>query len=385
MNETSKQDTADEIREFRRAVLTADYESAIEVVNRSPNFVREYARKDSESEDSFVHSALGIASEKNCVKTMELLYTLGANIHFYGDRAIQLASRRGSIDAVRWLLDHGADIEGSSCGVFALDEAVTEGHANLVKLILETKGKIVGSRDVGELLKRAKSPEVIELLRPYAEKAGVDVVIETEEMRLAAKAERAGQTIVNYFENRFGKQDPDVVLQQVVPNGIPVAVHTVFAGTDWITLHTSGMSAHEMNGPPNNGFNRAELFTSLIWDDAVDHMHAPKESWVYQWMMRLAQYPFLSNGWIGAPITFITPDPQEFVVPGAQFTGFMAIPDDIFHRETGHNVRVLRVLPVFPEEVAYEKEHGTLKFLHLMKEKEVPLHIDKYRINAVTG
>ena len=375
----------DDLRQFRRSILRVDYDSTRDVIRRCPDAVREFAIVQSKNETSVIHSGLSKAAEKNCVEIMEILHKYGASVHFYGDRAIQLASREGATDAVRWLLEHGANIETSSCGLYALSEAVIAGHADVVRLILEIKGRIVGDEDVSSLLKKATSPEVIELLRPYAEEAGVEVVIETEEMRLAAKAERAGQTIVNYFENRFGKQDPDVVLQQVVPNGIPVAVHTVFAGTDWITLHTSGMSAHEMNGPPNNGFNRAELFTSLIWDDAVDHMHAPKESWVYQWMMRLAQYPFLSNGWIGAPITFITPDPQEFVVPGAQFTGFMAIPDDIFHRETGHNVRVLRVLPVFPEEVAYEKEHGTLKFLHLMKEKEVPLHIDKYRKNAVTG
>ena len=51
------------------------------------------------------------------------------------DSDLRLAVRKGHLDIVKYLLDHGADIHaGDDC---ALIEAVREGHLDIVKYLLD--------------------------------------------------------------------------------------------------------------------------------------------------------------------------------------------------------------------------------------------------------
>ncbi len=129
--------------------------------------------------------------------------------------------------------------------------------------------------------------------------------------------------------------------------------------------------------------DRAELCMLLPPDWKLDELSDPVWAWPFQWLFKVAQYPAQSGNWIGPPVTFIASDPAERVAPGYDFTGLMAIRSVILGTPVGNGISIMSVLPVFQEEIEFEKEYGAVAYFERLREKNVPLHVDLSRPSAV--
>jgi ankyrin repeat protein len=98
-----------------------------------------------------VNELLGEATRENNVDLMSVLVEFGADInapeaHNLPEGVIYRAAGNGAVDAVRWLLEHGAkvnfelkDFPGES-RCFPLTSAVQGNHIEIVKLLVEKGG-----------------------------------------------------------------------------------------------------------------------------------------------------------------------------------------------------------------------------------------------------
>lgn len=86
-------------------------------------------------ETSMGGTALSRAAENNDVELMQLLLSNGASITTL---PIIVAARKGNLDAVKVLVEHGADVDAQqSWGHTALMLASKEGHADVVRFLLD--------------------------------------------------------------------------------------------------------------------------------------------------------------------------------------------------------------------------------------------------------
>jgi len=95
-----------------------------------------------------VGSGLMIAAREGNIPLMELFASRGADINQVNrlrETALMHAAWKGHIDAVRWLLAHGARVEGESLQWTALHYAVFAGHNDVAALLLE-KGADINAR-----------------------------------------------------------------------------------------------------------------------------------------------------------------------------------------------------------------------------------------------
>jgi uncharacterized protein len=88
---------------------------------------------------SRIGSGLMIGAWEGNLKLMQLFVERGANINRVnaaGESALALAALRGQTEAVNWLIDHGAQINGKGRQWSALHYAVFSGHEKIADLLL---------------------------------------------------------------------------------------------------------------------------------------------------------------------------------------------------------------------------------------------------------
>lgn len=88
------------------------------------------------------YAVINAASAGHTAQVVELLsldgYTANDSVHVIGIRPLTLAAGYGHLDAVKVLLDHGADINAEDVtGWTALHAAAHNGHVAVVKYLLD--------------------------------------------------------------------------------------------------------------------------------------------------------------------------------------------------------------------------------------------------------
>jgi ankyrin repeat protein len=121
------------------------------------------------------------AATSGSVYRMQLLHLAGANVNSHGSSVapLFLAAGEGRLNAVRYLLDEGADVNmrGQS-GNTALTEATYYGHAPVIKELLMRGADVNTISSVGTPLDIAadrNNPAVIDLLKHYGAKRGSEL------------------------------------------------------------------------------------------------------------------------------------------------------------------------------------------------------------------
>lgn len=117
-----------------------------------------------------------LAAERGDVKAIEKLIHEGANVHeatnpkmafYHGADALILAARHGHVAAVKFLLRQGASVTTEAGYGSALGEAVTHGHSNVVRLLVEN-----GARNFGYSLFNAIEGRHLEVFQELT-RAGI--------------------------------------------------------------------------------------------------------------------------------------------------------------------------------------------------------------------
>ena len=118
------------------------------------------------------------AATSGSVYRMQLLHLAGANVNSPGSSGtpLFLAAGEGRLNAVRYLLDEGADVNSrGDYGNTALTEATYFGHASVIKELLMRGAEVNVMSSVGTPLDIAVSRNnsaVIDLLKHYGAKRG---------------------------------------------------------------------------------------------------------------------------------------------------------------------------------------------------------------------
>ena len=115
------------------------------------------------------------------VRSLRLLQMAGASVNSQGDccAPLLLAAGEGRLDAVRYLLDQGADVNArDERGRSALTEAAFNGNPSVMKELILRGADLNALSDEGTALDIAintKHPDAVELLKHYGAKGARDV------------------------------------------------------------------------------------------------------------------------------------------------------------------------------------------------------------------
>lgn len=103
---------------------------------------------DPDFEAASLGSGLMIGAWEGNIPLMELFHGRGANVNHVsriGEQALMLAAIRGHDKAVRWLLEHGAEVDRAAKQWTALHYATFAGHEEIVRALL-ARGADVNAR-----------------------------------------------------------------------------------------------------------------------------------------------------------------------------------------------------------------------------------------------
>jgi len=115
------------------------------------------------------------------VRSMRLLQMAGAKVNNQGSccAPLLLAASEGRLDAVRYLLDQGADVNArDERGRSALTEAAFNGNASVIKELILRGADLNALSNEGtalDIATKTKHAEAIELLEHYGAKSTSDV------------------------------------------------------------------------------------------------------------------------------------------------------------------------------------------------------------------
>jgi hypothetical protein len=339
---------------------------------------------------------LGPAAIHNDVEMLSLLVEFGADVNapanVYGgpEGVIDDAAGFGAIDAVRWLLDHGAKINHVVEGelrCFALTGAVNEGRLDIVKLLLERGAEINASwrglTALGSAVMFGKG-EIAAFLRSKR-------AIETLPLTTPQPPDEE-DAILHHIEEHFGKPNP-LSLHEIVPADPPITIRVARCSAQ-VTLVTLGMSARPMNVPEGGEpYRFAELLIELPpdWPLSSDALGDPNYSWPITWLRRIARYPHQNQTWLGGAVTIIANgEPPQPLAPNTAMTCLlvMAEPRDLggqLSLADGKEVVFYNVFPLYTEERDLEKAEGIEHLVRLFRKFEISTIVNVARRNVAGG
>jgi hypothetical protein len=198
---------------------------------------------------------------------------------------------KGNLEAVRLLVEHGADVN-----------AVWQGKTGLTEAI------------------RNERTDIVEFLRSHGAKT-------PEEMGWRPGVE--DEALLRHLTQHFGVPRPLVIRPMHSPEG-QIAVHVIDPpeGGSRI-LVTEGMSSSPMTVPPGaEDYRFAELLmrVGVGWPVSESALSDPATSWPVDWLQRVGYHPHEQGTWLGGSFAFIdNEDPPEPLGPDVEFTCLMLI------------------------------------------------------------
>jgi len=193
------------------------------------------------------------------------------------------------------------------------------------------------------------------------------------------------QQIIDHFTRTIGAPE-QLSLIQIVPTGIPVAVHAIPANEHhaYVTLFTTGMSEQPMTVPDGaEEYSRAELYIQLPADWKYREYEDPNWGWPQHWLRSMAQYPQQHNTWLGGPVTIVAnEDPPQPLAPNTKFTTLLLLADQSLVTGDGKKIWLYRMTPLYTEERQLEIDHGIPALLNAFDARDIPMIVDMNRKNV---
>lgn len=305
------------------------------------------------------------------------------------ERPVGAATALNRVETVRWLLDHGAEIN-YEWGGFAptckpLTSAIINGNVEIAQLLVDAGGFL----NVLDRTSRTPLTWAIEYNRKeiadYLRSKGAK---EAHEIPGYIPPEQKSP-LVQWMENRFCASRRLAYVPLIPDSSINVAVR-IQEHENCYCLYTDGMSNQAMNVPPGQESYRYAELTLLLgkWPSDPNELQKPEYVWAINWMRQLAQFPFAHGTWLGAPVTIVANgDPPEPLGPGTDMTCWLLCADKApFTRaklSDGKEIVFYTILPIYSDERDYERQHGMKALLERFAVQNVPEYIDPNRPSAV--
>jgi hypothetical protein len=331
------------------------------------------------------------AAQDNDVPTMELLVEYGADLDAplhppAPEGPIDVAAGNEAIEAVRWLLDHGAAVNHVVDGQvrsFPLSNAVLRGNLEIVRLLVEKGGADINAAwaDQNALcLARMYGQEEIEA---YLIERGATMPTDVGQPGPADH----GDIVLAHYAEHFGSMSP-LRLTTIIPSDNPVSIHASPQPQRNLTrLLTLGMSDWGMKVPAGGeDYQFAELTLALPSDWPLGNaaLKNPETAWPLEWLMKIAQYPKQNDTWLGGKsVIFASGENLKPLGPGTKMTCWLILDAatdwSSIPRPGGGRIVVYTMLPIYTAERDFELEHGIVPLLRRFQECDVPFVLDPKR------
>jgi hypothetical protein len=344
-------------------------------------------------EAGWLDAFLRFVAGSDNVELLALLVELGAEINpshdpkFRGpEGAILNAAGNGAVNAVRWLLDHGAvlnyEVDGET-RCLPLSRAAWQGYLEIVKLLVEHGADINAVWSGQNALSFAimyGQKEVEAYLRSKG-------ALEPWQLR-AEKPPPGADPILAHVERHLGKPKP-LSLQEVVPGDPPVTIYAI-PMKDRLALVTTGMSSQPMTVPRGGEeYQYAELLLYLPkdWPLTEDDLEDPNASWPIDWLRRIARYPHEEHAWLGGPFAIIAnEEPPQPLAPNTRLTCLLALAEggefSPLALPDGRRLVFYTLFPLYTEERELEKAKGIKELLLRFQSRKVSQVVDVSRPNV---
>ncbi|MGQ3376813.1 suppressor of fused domain protein [Priestia endophytica] len=311
---------------------------------------------------------------------------------------LQFAAEGGALEAAKWLLDHGADVNGGSGSVSIttpLVRAVQWGHLDMVKLLVKHGADLNASYELGEgkdkmiinPVKMAQMEDRSEILA-YLYSQGATDPIDTykEERELPEEV-----FLLRHIEQQIGKVQDTV--SEIIPASeasIPVHIIPPTAERQDVTLVTTGMSAQPMaEYQIGDELQFAELMLALppTWPTSKDEMTQDQYRWPLDWIRQIAHLPFLYEGWIDEGIIIPNGEPPVPFSDEVMFSSLLVLrPEDraLSHCKPGYKeINFYYLIPLYEEERQLAMNKGEAYLIEKLRSQISSLHImDPNRVNV---
>ena len=146
-------------------------------------------------DQNILNNMLAEMAKEGSVQGVFMMSSIGTNIHVDNDRALRLASERGHLEVVKYLVEQGADIHAMND--YALRWSSLKGHLEVVKYLVENGANIHANND--HALRLASLKGYLEVVT-YLVEQGANVHANND-LALRWASEEGHLEVVKYLES----------------------------------------------------------------------------------------------------------------------------------------------------------------------------------------
>jgi len=335
---------------------------------------------------------LHVASSEGQLEIVKKLIKLGADINasggIYGGGALNEAASEGHYEVVEYLLSYGAKLDVSEPEKNPLFGAISNGHINIVKLLIEngidTKIKYTGETmkeiDALAFAKEQGQKDIVKLLEDQNKQ--VSILYENN-------SSEDHSSILRYFTKYFGPIENTI--SEIIPGSkVSIDINIIpDSNQGYLTLVTTGMSDEPMDySNEEKTFKYAELAFKLPSSWPVDQksIQDPQKNWPIQWIRRTAHIPHIYEGWIEAGVILPNGEPPQPFASNTKLSSILLCTPEYPQLQSINTqqgkVEIYNLIPIYEEERNFALKHGHMALLEKMREAGISDILDINRINC---
>lgn len=359
------------------AIQSSDVAAARRIVASHPELLEEYLPDG----ETLLHEAATIDNVEMVRFFVDCGFDVDAHRRDDADTPLTNAAKWNAINVARWLLEHGAHVDGGANEgkrATPLISASIEGHLGMVKLLVEYGADLdlAYGRDARTAIKSALMfghEDIAEFLRFRCDRTGDHEAVPG-----------GFDEVTAHVEKHLGPVDTAALTEIVGDLRILVVQQA-----DQTILVTNGMSRTAMTVPRGSeAYRHAELLIRLPADWPAP-MQTLRDSWPVQWLRNIAHYPHANDTWLGGSSAIIANgEPPEPLGPGTQFTCMLLLAEDsefgCMKAGDGRLITFYSLFPLYTEERDLEQREGIVVLVERFQRLGISLTIDLHRPNVAT-
>jgi hypothetical protein len=325
------------------------------------------------------------------VNILEYLLGLGLDINvnagIAGGTPLLRAASEGRLDAVKYLLAKGAVLDVSKPERNPLFGAITGGHTEIARLLIEAGI----DTQVQYIISPTRKKTALSHARERGQQQIAAMLPGDVSSPLASGDASPHDEIISHMTKNFGPVQM-LGLNEILPAANVRINFVTRSPDDPVVLFTTGMSDYPNNVPPGmEAYTYTELLIRLPSDWPTDNrILKPKYYWPVQWLKQIARLPRENNTWIGDRLTIVSnEEPPKPLAKNLKMTCMMVLREpnllNPILMNDGRKVLLYSLTPLYTEERDFERQKGMAALLAQFDKHKVSQVVDVNRANTVAG